>query len=71
MGSNPTEVMDVSMRLLCVYVVLHVGSGLATDRSPVQGVLLTVYRITKLQNRPRSNKMSVEPWKDILVLGIQ
>jgi hypothetical protein len=44
-GSNPTRGMDVCVRLLCVYVVLGVGSGLATGWSPVQGFLQTVYRL--------------------------
>jgi hypothetical protein len=35
---------------------LCVGSGLATNWSPVQGVLPIVYRIMKLKKRPRSNK---------------
>jgi hypothetical protein len=39
-----------------LFVVLCVGSGLATGRSPVQGVLPTVYKIEKLKKRPRSNK---------------
>jgi hypothetical protein len=43
--------MDVSVHLFCICVVLCVGSGLATGRSPVQGVLPTVYRIKKLKNR--------------------
>jgi hypothetical protein len=29
-GSNPTQGMDISVRLFCVCVVLCVGSGLAT-----------------------------------------
>jgi hypothetical protein len=40
-GSNPTQGMYVCVRLFCV--VLDVGSSLTTGRSPVQGVLLTVY----------------------------
>jgi hypothetical protein len=36
--------------LFCVYVVLCVGSGLATSWCPVQGVLPTVYRIKILKN---------------------
>jgi hypothetical protein len=39
----------------CVYSVLmspYVGSGLATDCSPVQGVLPTAYRIEKLKKWP-------------------
>jgi hypothetical protein len=47
-GSNPTQDMDVCVHLFCVYVVLCVGSGLATGWSPVQGVLPTVYKIKKL-----------------------
>jgi hypothetical protein len=30
-GSNPTQDMDVCVRLFCGYVVLCVGSGLATS----------------------------------------
>jgi hypothetical protein len=44
------------VRLLCVCVVLCVGSGLATDLSPVHGVLLPVYWIKKLKERQRRNK---------------
>jgi hypothetical protein len=46
------------MRLFCVCVfVLCVGRGLAMGRSPVQGVLPTVYRMKKLKKkRPRLNK---------------
>jgi hypothetical protein len=40
--SNPTQVMDICVRLFCVRV-LCVGSGLATGWSPVQGVLPTLY----------------------------
>jgi hypothetical protein len=29
-GSNPTRGMDVCVRLICLYVVLCTGSGLAT-----------------------------------------
>jgi hypothetical protein len=43
MGSNPTQDMYVSVRLCCVYAVLCVRSGLATDWSPLQGVIPTVY----------------------------
>jgi hypothetical protein len=38
------------MRLFYVYVVLFVGRGFATDWSPVQGVLPTMYRIKKLKS---------------------
>jgi hypothetical protein len=59
-GSSPTQGMDVSLCLFCVCVVLRVSSSLATGWSPIQGVLRTVYRIKKLQKRPRSHKRTVE-----------
>jgi hypothetical protein len=51
-GSNPTQGMDVS--IVCVYsvcVVLRVDRGLATDWSPVQGILSSMYRIKKLKKK--------------------
>jgi hypothetical protein len=30
-SSNPTQGMDVCVRLFCVFVVLCIGGGLATD----------------------------------------
>jgi hypothetical protein len=42
-GSNPTRGMDICVCLFRVFV-LRVGSGLATGWSPVQEVLLTLYR---------------------------
>jgi hypothetical protein len=53
--------MYICVRLYCVYVVLCVCSGLATGCSSVQGVLPSVYRIKKLNKRPRSNKRTIEP----------
>jgi hypothetical protein len=50
-GSNTIQRMDVCVRLFCVYVVLCVGSGLATGWSLVQGVLPTVYRLRKQKSR--------------------
>jgi hypothetical protein len=47
-GSNPTRGMDntdVCVRLFYVYVVLCVGSDLATCWSSIQGVVPTVYRL--------------------------
>jgi hypothetical protein len=58
---NPTQGMDVYVRLFCVYVAPCVSSGLATGWSPVQEVLPTVYRIKKLKKGPRSNKKTAEP----------
>jgi hypothetical protein len=48
--------MDVCVRLFCVCVVVCVGSCLATGWSPVQGVLLDVYRIKKLKSGPNPTK---------------
>jgi hypothetical protein len=59
-GLNPTQGMDVCVRLFCVRVVLCVGNGLATGWSPVHGVLPTVYRIKKLKKRAKV-QMAVEP----------
>jgi hypothetical protein len=44
-GSNPTQDMDVYVRLFCVCVVLCVGNGLARGWSLVQGVLTVVYSL--------------------------
>jgi hypothetical protein len=52
-GSNPTQRMDVCLRLFCICVVLFVGSGLATGRSPVQLVLPTVLGLKKLSETKR------------------
>jgi hypothetical protein len=59
-GSNSTRRMDVCVRLVCVCVVLCIGSGLATGWRPVQGYLPTVYRIKKLKKRPRCKKRTRE-----------
>jgi hypothetical protein len=48
-GSNPTQGMDVCA-FICICVVLRVGSGLATGRSPAQGVLPTVYWLSNWKN---------------------
>jgi hypothetical protein len=60
-GSNPTQGIDVCVRLFCVCFVLCVGSGLATGWSPVQGVLPTVYRIKKLKKTAKVRQRPVEP----------
>jgi hypothetical protein len=41
-GSNPTQGIDVCVRLFCSYALFCTGSGLAMGWSPVQGVLPTV-----------------------------
>jgi hypothetical protein len=53
--SKPTGGMNVCVRLLCICVVL------ATDWSPAQGVLLTVYKITELKKAARVQQRAVEP----------
>jgi hypothetical protein len=63
--------MDACVRLFCVYVDLCVGKGLPTACSPIQGALLTVYRIKKLKNRPRPNKKrATEPSIIIIIIII-
>jgi hypothetical protein len=63
-GSNPTKGMGVCVRLLCVCVVLRVGSGLTMGWSPVKGVLPTVYRIKKMEEQGKSNIRTAEPQTD-------
>jgi hypothetical protein len=48
-SSNPTQGMDVCVRLFCVCVVLYVGSVLVTGWFPIQGILPTVYKFKKLK----------------------
>jgi hypothetical protein len=60
-GSNLTQGMDVCVPLFCVCVILCVGSGLATDWSPVQVVLPIVYRIEELKKCQGPTKWTVEP----------
>jgi hypothetical protein len=43
-GWNSTRGMGVYVHLFCVCDILCVGSDLATDWSPVQGVLPTMYK---------------------------
>jgi hypothetical protein len=59
--SNHTPGMDVCVSYP-VRVVLYVASGIATGWSPIQGVLPTVYRITKLKKRPGSDKGLLDRW---------
>jgi hypothetical protein len=44
------------VRLFCVCLVLYLGMGLVMGWSPVQRVLLTVYRTKKLEKRPKPNR---------------
>jgi hypothetical protein len=50
-GSNLTPSMDVCVRLFCVRVVLCVSSGLASFWSPIQEVLPTKIKETKVKRR--------------------
>jgi hypothetical protein len=59
-GSNPTWSMYVCVCLFCVRAALCVGSGHATNWSPVQEALQMVFRIKKLKKRPTSNRRTVE-----------
>jgi hypothetical protein len=52
---------DVCVLLFCVCVVMCVGSGLATDLSPVQGVLATVYRIKDMKKATKVQQRTAEP----------
>jgi hypothetical protein len=62
-GSNSAEGMDVCIfvRLFCVHVIVCVDSSFVKGRSPVQGIVLTLYKIKKLQKQPLSNRGAVEP----------
>jgi hypothetical protein len=53
-SSSPTRTLGSWVRIHSRHGCLCVGSGTLTGWSPVQGVLLTVYRIKKLKKRPRS-----------------
>jgi hypothetical protein len=43
-GSIPTQVMDVCVRLFCVCALLCVGSGLAKGWSPPTKVTYSLYK---------------------------
>jgi hypothetical protein len=54
-GSSPTQSHEyLCVRLVRVYVVLFVGSGLVMGQSPVQGILPCI-GITNLKKRPGPN----------------
>jgi hypothetical protein len=61
MGSNPTQSMDVSVRLFCVCVVLCVGSGIATGWSPIKRILPTVYKDQETEKAAKAQQWAVEP----------
>jgi hypothetical protein len=48
-GSNPTQGMDVCLRLCAFVLFCMFGSGLATGWSPAPGILPTLYRIKNLK----------------------
>jgi hypothetical protein len=60
-GSNPTQGMDVYVRLFCVCVVLYAGSGFATGWSPAQGALPTVQRDQETEKAAKTQQRAVEP----------
>jgi hypothetical protein len=53
MGSNPTRVMYVYLRLFCVCVVLCVDCEFVQGLSVVQEILPTVYETKKLKTLPK------------------
>jgi hypothetical protein len=55
-GSNPARGISACIYLFCICGILYVGIDLATDWSPIPGVLPTVYRIKELKKRRRPNK---------------
>jgi hypothetical protein len=59
-GSNPTQGIDVCLRLFCVCVV---GSGLATGWSPVQGFLPNVLRLSKWSETKRFTDALFSKWE--------
>jgi hypothetical protein len=64
-GSNPTQGIDVCVCVYSVCVVLHVGKGLATGRSPVQGVLPTVQKWSRNWRRgqsPTKGCRAIDEW---------
>jgi hypothetical protein len=73
LGSNLTRGMDICVRLFCIYVVLCVGSGLATGWSPVQGVLPPVYRNKILINGqgPKGNRVVEERITNVFLITYQ
>jgi hypothetical protein len=60
-GSDPTQGMDVCVRLSCVCVVLCVGSGLARGWSPFQGVLPTVQKDYDTEEEATAQQTAVKP----------
>jgi hypothetical protein len=66
-GSNPTLGMDVCVRLFCAWAVLCVCRGPAMGWSPIQGVLLTVYKIMNLKNDkgPKKGCRAIDEWMNI------
>jgi hypothetical protein len=56
MGSNPTQDMDVCVRLFCLHAVVCVQTAALQMADPPSGFLTTMYKIMKLKERPRPNK---------------
>jgi hypothetical protein len=55
-GSNPTCVKDVCVRVFSVCAVMYACSGFATGWSPVQGVHTDWVKDQETENRPNCNK---------------
>jgi hypothetical protein len=58
-GLNPTQGMDICLRLFCVCI----GSGLATGRSPVQGVLPNVLGLRNWSETKRFTDSLCTKWE--------
>jgi hypothetical protein len=67
LGTNPTRGINTCVNVFCVYDVLCIDNGVATDRSIVQGVLLTMHKFTRLKNA-RAQQRAVELLMDIYKL---
>jgi hypothetical protein len=72
-GSNHTQGMDIWYVCVyvcvcaCVFVCLHTGTGLATSRSPVQGVLPTVPDQETEENQPYGPKAGATRKKKLII----
>jgi hypothetical protein len=61
-GSNPTQGMDVSVCLFCVYVVLCVGSALRRADPPSKGSYRLCKKHYEAEEEARAQQRAVEPF---------
>jgi hypothetical protein len=62
-GSNPTQGMDVCVRLFCLYAVLCAGRGPARGLSLVQAFLPTVLGLRNWSETKRFTDVLCSKWK--------